>query len=240
MPQYLSISEAAEYLGVTAQTLRRWDERGRFKPSYVTPGGHRQYALVDLARLGRSLYQLALDWASAENPTGLPDDFYCSNSDLFKTRLERLAILLVRNDMTKDIASLATSVAGGIGNNSFDHNLGNWPDVPGVFFAYDIGKKNIVLADRGRGIKKTLQSAIADIPDDREALRIAFTEIVTGRAPEHRGNGLKFVKKAIISSQMALRFQSGDTLLEIAKDDSDFVLSSAGTPIRGCLAQINF
>ncbi|MFC1638645.1 helix-turn-helix domain-containing protein, partial [Patescibacteria group bacterium] len=91
MPQYLSIKEAAEYLGVSKQTLRRWDESGKFRPSYVTPGGHRQYALVDLAKLGRGLYQLALDWASADLPPDLPDDFYCANSELFRTRLERMA-----------------------------------------------------------------------------------------------------------------------------------------------------
>ncbi len=240
MLEFLSISKAAEYLGVAKQTLRRWDESGQFKASYVTPGGHRQYALADLVRLGRGLYQTAFDWASAENPSELPEDFYCSTSDLFKTRLEKMALLLYKNDATSDIASLATSVSGEIGNNSFDHNLGNWPDVPGVFFAYDIGKRIIVLADRGRGIRKTLQAVIADIPDDRTALRIAFTEIITGRAPEHRGNGLKFAKKSVIASRMSLRFQSGNALLEIGDTETDFTISSADIPLRGCLAKIEF
>jgi excisionase family DNA binding protein len=240
MPSYLSISEAAEYLGVAKQTLRRWDESGHFKASFVTPGGHRQYAITDLAQLGRGLYRLALDWASADEPEELPESFYCSNSELFKTRLERMAILLDRNDLTKHISSLVTSVAGEIGNNSFDHNIGNWPDVPGSFFAYDIGKRILVLADRGRGIKKTLQAVRPEIIDDAEALRIAFTEIVTGRAPEHRGNGLKYARKVVVAYNLTLKLQSGKNYLIIAGGSNELSIREAPTPIRGCLASLEF
>lgn len=44
----VSIREAAEFLGVAAQTLRRWEREGRLIPDERTPGGHRRY---DLARL---------------------------------------------------------------------------------------------------------------------------------------------------------------------------------------------
>lgn len=44
----VSIQEAAEFLGVAAQTLRRWEREGKLIPDERTPGGRRRY---DLARL---------------------------------------------------------------------------------------------------------------------------------------------------------------------------------------------
>ncbi|KKR71056.1 MAG: hypothetical protein UU14_C0037G0025, partial [Candidatus Roizmanbacteria bacterium GW2011_GWB1_40_7] len=44
---YLSISEAAEFLGINPMTLRRWDRSGKLK-SYKTKGQHRRYRLKDL------------------------------------------------------------------------------------------------------------------------------------------------------------------------------------------------
>ena len=42
------IQDAADALGVTAQTLRRWEREGRLIPDERTAGGRRRY---DLARL---------------------------------------------------------------------------------------------------------------------------------------------------------------------------------------------
>ncbi|MCR4263877.1 MAG: helix-turn-helix domain-containing protein, partial [Candidatus Roizmanbacteria bacterium] len=47
---YLSISEAAEYLGINPMTLRRWDKSGKLT-SYKTKGQHRRYRLKDLEAL---------------------------------------------------------------------------------------------------------------------------------------------------------------------------------------------
>jgi predicted site-specific integrase-resolvase len=44
----VSVHEAAEFLGVSAQTLRRWEREGKLIPDERTPGGRRRY---DLARL---------------------------------------------------------------------------------------------------------------------------------------------------------------------------------------------
>ena len=44
----VSIHEASEFLGVSAQTLRRWEREGKLVPDERTPGGRRRY---DLARL---------------------------------------------------------------------------------------------------------------------------------------------------------------------------------------------
>lgn len=44
----VSINEAAEFLGVTPQTLRRWEREGKIAPDERTTGGRRRYDLVRL------------------------------------------------------------------------------------------------------------------------------------------------------------------------------------------------
>jgi excisionase family DNA binding protein len=44
---WMPIGEAAKYLGVSRDTLRRWEKRGKIK-SYRTPGGRRRYTMYDL------------------------------------------------------------------------------------------------------------------------------------------------------------------------------------------------
>lgn len=48
------IHEAAEVLGVSAQTLRRWEREGRLVPDERTAGGRRRY---DLARLKPEMFR---------------------------------------------------------------------------------------------------------------------------------------------------------------------------------------
>ncbi len=238
--QFLTIKAAAQYLGLSEATLRRWDNAGSFKATFRSSGGHRYYSLSDLERKTKGIFRIAEEWARATEPFALEQDFYCSTSDRFKARYERMANRLSTDSTIKDIGSLVSSAAGEIGNNSFDHNLGNWPDIMGTFFAYDIGKRRIVLADRGVGILATLSKVVPALKGNKEALRIAFTEIITGRAPEHRGNGLKYVRDAIIQANANLFFQSGDAVLEIKKGNPTLIIKNADLPIRGCLAMIEF
>ena len=46
--------------------------------------------------------------------------------------------------------SLITLVTGEIGDNSFAHNIGKWPDTAGIFFGYDLEKRVIVLSSHER------------------------------------------------------------------------------------------
>jgi putative resolvase len=48
MSKMVTIAEAARFLGVSPQTLRRWEREGRLLPDERTPGGQRRY---DLAKL---------------------------------------------------------------------------------------------------------------------------------------------------------------------------------------------
>ena len=46
-PDWLTLGQAAKYLGVAQSTIRKWSEQGRV-PAFYTPGGHRRYRRPDL------------------------------------------------------------------------------------------------------------------------------------------------------------------------------------------------
>jgi len=186
------------------------------------------------------LFELARKW-TVDNGD-VPEDYYCPNSAVFQTRLIKMQTELgqTKDEVLKKIFPLIVAVAGEIGNNSFDHNLGNWPDTPGVFFAYDLKERTIVLADRGQGILTTLKRAIPGLKNDSEALKAAFTEIISGRAPEARGNGLKFVREVIIKNRMRLNFQTGNAYLELKLNNPNLLINNSEASFRGCLASIKF
>lgn len=45
--RFLNVGQAADYLGVSAASLRHWSDQGRL-PVYRTPGGQRRFRIVDL------------------------------------------------------------------------------------------------------------------------------------------------------------------------------------------------
>ncbi len=51
----IRISDAATRAGVSARTLRYYEELGLLSPSHYTPGGERRYTSDDLSHLGRIL-----------------------------------------------------------------------------------------------------------------------------------------------------------------------------------------
>ena len=240
----LTISEAAEMIGVSIQTLRRWDGSGKLPSIREKEGRHRYYKKNDIydfiRNSSKNLFGLGKNWAASKQENELPSVFYCPDISVFQARLSRLEKDLGKVRRLNKIFPLISAITGEIGNNSFDHNLGNWPDMLGIFFAYDLSKGYIVLADRGQGVLVTLKKVKPELSTHRDALRIAFTEIVSGRAPEYRGNGLKFVKNVIMSNKMSLFFQTGDARLELQK--GKFNLKSKGSKIylQGCLASIKF
>jgi excisionase family DNA binding protein len=44
---WLTLGQAAKYLGVAQSTIRKWSDLGRV-PAFYTPGGHRRYRRTDL------------------------------------------------------------------------------------------------------------------------------------------------------------------------------------------------
>lgn len=242
--QLIPIGEVAQKLHVTITTLRRWDKSGRLKSIRPNPRGRRFYNSNTINLLLQDSSAVAQQWVAGQNPGEIDRNYHCPDSQAFQSRLNQLEkeIQTVKG-LEKDF-SLITSIAGEIGNNSFDHNIGSWPDIRGIFFVYDLNKRQIVLADRGQGILQTLRRVRPEIKDDQEALMIAFTEKVSGRAPESRGNGLKYVRKVVTgvsqSIKIRLHFQSGRAILNLKPGDSDLAITVSDSPINGCLALIKF
>ena len=48
MSKFISIGQAAKYLGMSVSTLRRWEEEGRLLPHERSAGGQRRYDLTKL------------------------------------------------------------------------------------------------------------------------------------------------------------------------------------------------
>lgn len=237
--ELISISKATQLLGVSIDTLRRWDASGRLKAIRSGIHGHRFYRQTDIEQFLADIESEARQWAEASQGIELKSDVYCPTRDVFQARLEQLQSKL-NSLVSLPTMSLVTAVAGEIGNNSFDHNLGNWPDVPGTFFAYSLRNRSVALADRGLGILATLKRARSELKDEREALKIAFTQTISGRYPEARGNGLKFVRSIIIAHPFTLYFQTGDACLYLKQNSKYVVIRQAEIPIRGCFATIEF
>lgn len=111
---------------------------------------------------------------------------------------------------------------------------------PGVFFTYSMRNRKIVLADRGQGVLTTLKQVRPHLTTAREALTVAFTETISGRYPETRGNGLKFVRSIIVKHPLSLFFRSGDSQLHLAQGDKEITPEPSLKSISGCFAVISF
>jgi len=206
----LTISQAAKLLGVSIQTLRRWDNSGKLSPIGRDTSEHRHYLKKDIEDYIKNnikdlgLFKLARNWIMDDLGIEPLSDFYCPDVSIFQARLTRLENELGKIERLSKMFPLISAITGEIGNNSFDHNIGNWPDILGIFFAWNLDKGEIVLADRGQGILSTLKKVKPELTNYQDALRTAFTEIISGRAPEYRGNGLKFVRDVVIENKISL------------------------------------
>lgn len=241
----LSIGEASTLLGVSVDTLREWDRKGVLPSFRPLPTSKRYYRKEDIDNFLKGkrpidLIGMAKEWISSKPATELPSSLYCKTSDIFSARLQHFGIEIENISEIKDIFPLIIAITGEIGNNSYNHNIYNWPDIPGTFFGYDLTKRVIVLADRGQGILKTLKRVLPKLKNDQDALRVAFTEYITGRAPEERGNGLKFVRDVVIANPIHLVLQTGNAELDLKKGDSELNITKTNSSLRGCIAIIQF
>lgn len=155
---------------------------------------------------------------------------------MFQARLDRMTNILLQNKIVpEDYVYITSAIVGEIGNNSFDHNIGNWPDIAGILFGYEVSDKTIeiVLSDRGVGVLSTLKRARLSLTTEADALKTAFTERLSGRLPERRGNGLKFVKESVSAQHLHLVFHSGNAQ---AKLNEQILILETPKAISGCLA----
>lgn len=123
----------------------------------------------------------------------------CSTRDIFQARLDSMYRELLTQWKNENEIALLSAVVGELGNNCFDHNLGQWQDVSGCWFQYGIQSNMIwtVVSDRGQGVLASLKHVLPSLSDDQSALEIAFQRRISGRGKEKRGNGLKFVRSVI-------------------------------------------
>ena len=163
----------------------------------------------------KSLERIAAAYAWAVSLSPSPShETIAPTRDVFRGRLDRFYREMVSASGSEADSSLLTAVAGEIGNNCFDQNLGQWLDDPGCWFEWgfflDKPVTWVVLADRGQGVLASLGRVDTSIHTDQEALDAAFSRILSGRSPEKRGNGLKFVKQIVTGdSKRGLLFLSG-------------------------------
>ena len=159
------------------------------------------------------------------------DDCYCSTRDIFTARLQSFILETEKY--------LEAAIIGEIGNNTFDHNFGYFSSCPkGVYCNLIYKQKFTVLADYGKGVRQSLLAVLPSISSDVVAVEIAFTKRISGRSPEQRGNGLKFVSDMIQQNDWHLYFQSGTGSCLIDKNGMTFI--EKAIPVIGCLAIMDF
>jgi hypothetical protein len=159
------------------------------------------------------------------------NDCFSGTRDVFTARIQSFVL------ETKKY--LEAAIIGEIGNNTFDHNFGfNSTHPMGVYCNVAYRRKYIVLADYGKGVRQSLLFVMPSIASDMEAVEIAFTKRISGRSPEQRGNGLKFVSEVIQQNNWHLYFQSGFGSCSIDKNGIQF--SEKASSVIGCLAIIDF
>jgi hypothetical protein len=187
--------------------------------------------------LTHPLVQEAMLWSSQPNEAPpLSPDQLCATKDMLRARIDSLTIRLLHQNVVEDRVRLFDAVLSEIGSNSFDHNIGQWRDTPGVLLRSIKTDEGTLcaLADRGQGILATLSRVRPELRSDTEALRIAFTESISGRAPEQRGNGLKFVRSILLEDGIDLWYGSGNAAYAVAERVEEWLPNNP--PVLGCTA----
>lgn len=156
-------------------------------------------------------------------PTGIEQVFYSANRSESTARLAHFFNICKKQGIaSENDISLIVSSIGELTNNCFDHNLGYWKDSPGccVSWSREGGTLTFCIADRGRGIVETLKRVSASGMSSEDILQTAFEKVISGRAPEKRGNGLKYVRRSISSSGLnSLKCFSNDCVYQINSSD---------------------
>lgn len=199
--------EIKETLHITAQAVH-YHLRGLVEQGIIEAKGSVPFTEYTLA--GMPDFENAFKWMAAIKISEGPSDFVCETRDTFATRLSHL-VSIGQPHFSSNILSLVISTAGEIGNNSFDHNLGQWRDIPGCWFEAQCTGTYlwICIADRGQGVYQSLKKAHPEFSNDQAALKAAFETVISGRAPEQRGNGLKFARANVLKAGGGLACMSG-------------------------------
>lgn len=165
---------------------------------------------------------------------------HCRFRDEFNARLERFVKIFINFGLNENDAKLITAIVAELGNNVFDHNLGNWPtDIGGCFIAaqnYPNKKMmEFTIGDPGIGFFGSLKARFPQINSDIEAIELGLAGN-TGRIDEKRGNGLKFIQGWTINNfSGTIYIHSGSGKVKI---DESGIKAEETFKILGTMVQI--
>jgi len=165
---------------------------------------------------------------------------HCSTRDQFDGRLGRFVSMFQHFGMNENEAKRATSLIGELGNNTFDHNLGNWPtDVSGCIIAAqnypNLKRIQVAVGDPGVGFLGSLKAAFPELSSDIEAIKKGLGGN-TGRIGEVRGNGLRIIQSWTIDNFSGmLAILSGEGFVQVEKDR---MMEKKANKVLGTVAQI--
>ena len=160
----------------------------------------------------RERIRKCLEWFAIKIATH-SNEHVCATRDVFQARAEKTYSELLPYFQTEGELALFFAVVSEIGNNCFDHNLGQWQDIPGCWFDFGIDPQGAwaCIADRGQGGYSSLKRVVPSLQNHQQALEMAFEKRISGRSLERRGNGLKFVRNVINGNRArGLIAKSGD------------------------------
>lgn len=164
---------------------------------------------------------------------------HCYYRDDFNARLGRFISMFRNFGLNESDAQRATALVGELGNNVFDHNLGNWPTtMSGCIIAAqhypNTHTIEIAVGDPGVGFYGSLKAAFPEITSDIEAIKLGLAGN-TGRIGEIRGNGLKLIQQWTLQNFSGkVTIHSGDGLVIVDKSGMrDFEVNR----ILGTIAQ---
>ena len=90
------------------------------------------------------------------------------------------------------------------------------------------------------GVLETLRRVRPELSNHVAAVEVAFTEFISGRSPEKRGNGLKSVREVVSTQPINLLFMSGDAEVRMQDPEKKFRVTRGTNMVRGCLVKIEF
>lgn len=161
--------------------------------------------------------------APTKDNLNLQEIIHCYFRDDFNARLPRFISMFKNFGLSIEESHRATSVVGELGNNVFDHNLGNWPtNSSGCIITAQnyprFGRIEIAIGDPGVGFFGSLKAAFPEINTDLEAIKTGL-DGKTGRIGEKRGNGLRIIQDWTINNFSGyVAIHSGNGLVIVSKE----------------------
>lgn len=164
---------------------------------------------------------------------------HCRYVDEFNARLGRFERMFRNFGLNDQDAKRALVIFGELGNNVFDHNLGNWPTnfSGSIVIAqnYPSFKRiECAIGDAGVGFLGSLRAAFPELKDDIAAIQKGLKGY-TGRIGEDRGNGLQTIQNWTIKDfHGILNIHSGGGLVQV---DEQGIQTKEVMPVVGTIAQ---